>query len=210
MLQFNNFRKSYGYHPILQIENLTIEPGIYWIKGINGSGKSTLLKSIGGFIFFEGEILLNNVSVKKDGVAYRKMVNFADAEPIYPEFLTGWEMIALFAKAKQATPGQELYFIENMKMESYLSNAVGSYSSGMLKKLSLVLAFLGRPKVILLDEPLITIDTESLDILCQWILKKYEEENTTFLLSSHQPLNEVLLTKAQVLLVDKQTLTMEK
>lgn len=210
MLQFNNFRKSYGYHPILEIDRLAIESGIYWIKGVNGSGKSTLLKSIGGFLFFEGEILLNNVSVKKDGVAYRKMVNFADAEPIYPEFLTGWEMIALFAKAKQASPGQESYFIESMKMESYLSNAVGSYSSGMLKKLSLVLAFLGKPKVILLDEPLITIDTESLSILCQWILKKHEEENTTFLLSSHQALNEELLVKSRILLVDQQTLTVEQ
>ena len=96
MLQFNNFRKSYGYHPILQIESLTIEPGIYWIKGVNGSGKSTLLKSIGGFLFFEGEILLNNVNVKKEGVAYRKMVNIADAEPIYPEFLTTiyWKLLS--------------------------------------------------------------------------------------------------------------------
>nr|WP_068892380.1 ABC transporter ATP-binding protein [Pedobacter panaciterrae] len=210
MLYFNNFRKSYGQNPILEVTNLTIKPGLYWIKGINGSGKSTLLKSIGGFLFFDGEILLNNVSVKKNGVAYRKMVNFADAEPVYPEFLTGWEMIALFAKAKQATPGQELPFIESMKMEGYLSNAIGSYSSGMLKKLSLVLAFLGRPKVILLDEPLITIDPESLIILCQWILKKHHEEDTTFLLSSHQPLNEELLIKAHVLLVDKQTLTMEQ
>jgi len=210
MLQFNNFRKSYGLHPILQIENLTIQPDIYWIKGVNGSGKSTLLKSIGGFLFFDGEILLNNVSVKKNDVAYRKMVNFADAEPVYPEFLTGWEMIALFAKAKQAPPGQELHLIESMKMEHYLSNAIGSYSSGMLKKLSLVLAFLGKPNVILLDEPLITIDAESLAILYQWILKKHEEEHTTFLLSSHQPLNEELLAKAQVLLVDKQTLIVEK
>lgn len=59
MLHFINFKKVYVNNPVLRIENFTIEPGIYWIKGANGSGKSTLLKSIGGFLSFNGDILLN-------------------------------------------------------------------------------------------------------------------------------------------------------
>jgi ABC-2 type transport system ATP-binding protein len=48
MLKFQKFKKLYGGFPALKIEELTVEPGIYWIKGVNGSGKSTLLKSIAG------------------------------------------------------------------------------------------------------------------------------------------------------------------
>ena len=76
----------------------------------------------------------------------------------------------------------------------------------MLKKLSLVLAFLGRPKLILLDEPLITIDTESLKILYNWIRQQHTENGVSFLLSSHQALDEAERLGAGELLVEEQTL----
>ena len=56
MLHFVEFKKFYGNYPAVTIENLTVEPGIYWIKGVNGSGKSTLLKSIAGILAFNGDI----------------------------------------------------------------------------------------------------------------------------------------------------------
>ncbi|SDD34329.1 ABC-2 type transport system ATP-binding protein [Mucilaginibacter pineti] len=207
MLQFIKFKKLYGGFPALKIEELTIQPGIYWIKGVNGSGKSTLLKSIAGILSFDGDIKLDsNISIKKQPVAYRKLVNFAEAEPLFPEFLTGSEMIALFAKAKDAPAGQEQHYLETMQMQAYVNQPVGTYSSGMLKKLSLVLAFLGTPKLILLDEPLITIDTASLKILNGWIAERYNQESTSFLLSSHQALEHNELPAAHELLVEEQTL----
>src|ERR1700744_1109569 len=144
MLHFVKFQKFYGNFPALTIDELTITPGIYWINGVNGSGKSTLLKSIAGMLAFNGDILLDsNISIKKHPVAYRKLVNFAEAEPLFPEFLTGMEMIKLFTSAKGASAGQEQQFIESMQMQGYVDKPVGTYSSGMLKKLLLVLAFLG-------------------------------------------------------------------
>lgn len=210
MLQFVNFRKSYGSFAVLKIDDLLIKPGIFWLKGANGSGKSTLLKSIAGIISFDGDILLGeDISVKKQSVAYRRCVNFAEAEPIFPEFLTGMELIKLFASAKGAGKDQEAYFIESMSMNSYICEPVGTYSSGMLKKLSIVLAFLGRPKVILLDEPLITVDGPSLKVLHKWIEEKYKQEEVSFLLSSHQPLEFNGLTTGNELLVSMQTVRFE-
>jgi len=199
MLYFNKFIKSYGSRTIVKIEEMELSNGIYWLKGVNGSGKSTLLKSVCGFLHFEGEISLNNISLKNSGVDYRKKINFADAEPIYPEFLTGNEMIKLFLKAKSGSITQAEYYIQSMDMGSYLNNPLGTYSSGMLKKLSLVLAFLGNPTLICLDEPLITIDTDSLSVLYQWIKEKYEKENTGFILSSHQPLDLSVFNKVSTL-----------
>jgi ABC-2 type transport system ATP-binding protein len=207
MLQFVEFQKSYSNFPALKIDDLIIDPGIYWVKGVNGSGKSTLLKSIAGILSFNGDIVLNgNISIKKDPVAYRKLVNFAEAEPLFPEFLTGMEMIKLFVSAKDAPEGQEQFFIESMKMQGYVDRPIGTYSSGMLKKLSLVLAFLGKPKLILLDEPLITIDTESLKILYNWINMQHKENGVSFMLSSHQPLDAKDIGNAKELEVIEQTL----
>lgn len=84
MLYFNKFQKSYGPYLILKIEEFSIGSGIYWIKGSNGSGKSTLLKAIAGILSFEGNIILLNKSIdlKKQAIAYRRLVNFAEGEPL--------------------------------------------------------------------------------------------------------------------------------
>ncbi|MCX2495044.1 ATP-binding cassette domain-containing protein [Pedobacter sp. PF22-3] len=205
MLHFSQFEKSYFDHLVLKIDNIMLPEGIFWLKGSNGSGKSTLLKAIAGILSFKGDIAIGKVYLKTHGVSYRRLVNFAEAEPLFPEFLTGLEMVDIFAQAKGATTGQEETLINEMGMKPYIHHPLGSYSSGMLKKLSLVLAFLGKPKLILLDEPLNTIDIESLAILYRWINKKYQNEKVSFLLSSHQPLDELKLPGInQVWIEDKE------
>jgi ABC-2 type transport system ATP-binding protein len=208
MLQFVNFQKNYGNFAALKVDDLQIGQGLYWLKGVNGSGKSTLLKSVAGMLSFDGDVLLDgSISVKKNAINYRKLVSFAEAEPLFPEFLTGREMISLFAKARGAAAGQEEKYIESMQMQNYVDRPIGSYSSGMNKKLSLLLAFLGKPKLILLDEPLITIDTASLLILYKWINERQEQDGTSFILSSHQALDRDILPSAGELLIENQTLT---
>ncbi|UZR97085.1 ABC transporter ATP-binding protein [Chondrinema litorale] len=209
MLELKNFKKTYGSVTVLEIDHLKISTGIYWIKGANGSGKSTLLKTLAGIINFEGEVLLNKtISVKKQPVAYRKLVNFAEAEPVFPEFLTGMELVKLFASAKNVSVKESEYYIESMGMSAYMSDAIGTYSSGMLKKLSLMLAFLGKPSIILLDEPLITIDAASLEILYEWITHKKQQEELSFFLSSHQTLETKNISLTGELLVQNQTVNL--
>lgn len=206
MLQLVKFRKQYGNYLALQIEDFIIKPGIYLVKGVNGSGKSTLLKAIAGILYFEGNILLDNrISLIKQTVAYRRLVNFAEAEPVFPEFLTGKELIRVFASAKGGPAKQEDCFIQTMNMESYIHQPISAYSTGMLKKLSLVLAFMGNPRIILLDEPFITLDSESLKILYQWIAEKQQQNGISFLLSSHQALESEALSTAKEILVQSKT-----
>jgi len=206
MLRFANFKKSFGRSTILEIDNLIIDPGVYWVKGINGSGKTTLLKSIAGIINFDGDIFIDDgVSIKKQPVSYRALVNFAEAEPIFPTFLSGDDMIRLFSQAKRAQKNQYYPLVEQLKMDEYLADPIGSYSSGMLKKLSLVLAFLGSPRFILLDEPLITLDNDSLTTIRYWIAETNVQNQVTFLLSSHQHL-ELTNLYVRELIIESKTL----
>lgn len=101
-------------------------------------------------------MLNQTVSIKEQPVAFRRQVNFCEAEPTFPEFLTGYELINLFASAQKATTTQKDMLIESMKINQFLGKVVATNSSGMLKRLPLVLAFLGTSSIVLLDEPLNT------------------------------------------------------
>lgn len=207
MLQLTNVSKSYYGRPVLRIDSFTFAPGIYWLQGANGVGKSTLLKAIAGTTSFTGDIVLaGQLSVKKQAVAYRRLVNFAEAEPLFPEFLTGLELIHLFRTAKGGPAHQEDFYLESLRMTGFVHEPVGTYSSGMRKKLALVLAFLGRPTCIVLDEPLTTLDADAMPVLGAWMAGQHAQQGTSFLLSSHQSLAGVVLPAVQPLLVADTTL----
>ncbi|KAA8477174.1 ABC transporter ATP-binding protein [Arcticibacter tournemirensis] len=209
MLKLQKFRKRYGSYAALNIGDIEIPSGIFWIQGSNGSGKSTFLKALAGVLAFDGDILLDGVlSIKKQPVRYRSTVNFAEAEPLFPEFLTGTEMVRLFIEAKGGSPDQTDRYVENIGMAPHIHRSIGSFSSGMVKKLSLILAFIGKPQLILLDEPLITLDALSLDVLYSWIQEANRDHGVSFLLSSHQSLNTDFVKDASEIVVENKTLNL--
>lgn len=185
VLEISQLRQRYGEREILSIPSFAIEKGIYWIQGENGAGKSTLFRTLAGMLPFEGSIVLDGkYDLKKEPVEYRLRLNLGEAEPLYPSFLTPADLIAFVAEAQKASPGQSERLVEAFGI-NYLQNPFGSCSSGMVKKVSLLLAFLGDPSIIILDEPLITIDREAREVLFQ-LIKEYHDDGVTFLLSSHQ------------------------
>jgi ABC-2 type transport system ATP-binding protein len=185
ILEISQLTQRYGEREILSIPSFAIEKGIYWIQGENGAGKSTLFRTLAGMLPFEGSVRLDNqYDLKKHPVAYRLRLNLGEAEPLYPSFLTPADLIAFVAEAQRAPREQSDKLIEAFGI-NYLQNQFGSCSSGMVKKVSLLLAFLGDPSLIILDEPLITIDREAREVLFE-LIKEYHRNGVTFLLSSHQ------------------------
>ncbi len=187
MLALQNLKKQYEDRIILNIPNFELKQGINWLQGENGSGKTTLLKILAGLVPYSGDILLTGLGAeKKNRSGYRRWVNYAEAEPNFPLFLSGNDLIGFYEKAK----GPSVYANELMSklgVKDFSSFALNTYSSGMLKKLSLVLGFIGSPKVLLLDEPLITLDVKSVSILIDFI-KNLASENPAplILFTSHQ------------------------
>jgi len=185
MLEIQQFLKKYPTGFQLEINELYLKKGIHLIQGENGAGKSTLFKSIAGIQTYNGKILLDKIDLKKEPLVFRHLVNFAEAEPIYPEFLSLNDLILFVAQAKKASDKQVEDMKEAFGVFSFSGNNISTYSSGMLKKTSLLLAFLGDPKLIILDEPFTTIDTASQDFLIQLIEHK-SAEGVSFLISTHQ------------------------
>lgn len=189
MLAIKNLSKKYHSHLVLQIPDLSIPSGTFWIEGGNGSGKTTLLKIIAGICPFEGTVSLHNTDLKKSPVAYRKEISYAEAEPQFPPTLTGTELIQFFRKTRNADQAQPEILINHFLVSNFLNQPVSNYSSGMIKKLSILLAFIGSPKLILLDEPLITLDVNFIPLLLS-VIREKQAEGVSFLITSHQALED--------------------
>lgn len=206
MLAIRNFRKAYVNRTILDIPELDFAPGIHWIQGQNGSGKTTFFKSVAGMLPFDGQIVLDGqFDCHRQPVPYRLRVNYGEAEPIFPEFLTAYELIQWVATTKRAPKTQLNELIDTFAIREFMKTPVGTYSSGMLKKTSLILAFLGQPRLILLDEPLITLDVAATQVVAR-LIRTLNEQGVSFLLSSHQDFSLTELPIASVWQVSQQTL----
>jgi len=208
MLQFDTVKKYYGSFPALDIPSLTLNSGTYWLKGENGSGKTTFLKMIGGLHSFEGNISLSKYSIRKNRVAYLQLINYAEAEPLYPSFLNARDLVALYCHTKKGDLQKVLALLEQLHIIDAYTKPLGTYSSGMLKKLSIALAFIGNPQWILLDEPLITVDADAVSIISSLINQARMENGVSFIFTSHQPFQPGTLHITQTLLAGEQTISM--
>ena len=208
MLELNQVQKSYSGQKILDIPHLQLSTGIYWLQGANGSGKTTMLRLLAGLLPFKGDVRVNDHSLRQTPVAYRRTISWADAEPLYPGFLSGDDLISFYREVQQPPPGQIDELLDHFGIKSLLSSRAETWSSGMTKKLSLVLAFIGQPALILLDEPLITLDQDSNLRLIALIADYQRLYNTSFFFSSHQAIPDALRQKTQFLELKEHSIQM--
>ena len=185
MLQITNYLKAYNGTTIVKIDTLQLPKGMYWLQGQNGSGKSTFLKSIAGLIPCKGNIVLHNTSLQKQPIAYKQQISYQAAEAMLPPFLTGQNIIDYYKYIKKDDTTKTNFVIENLGIKNFINNKIGTYSSGMQKKVSLALAFIGNNSLILLDEPLTTLDTESSNNFIQ-LIQYFATQGTSFIITSHQ------------------------
>lgn len=188
MLKFNKVRKYFNGRLILDILSLELDNNLYWVQGENGSGKSTLLRMVAGIIPFEGQIAFKGIDAHFHPVTYRQNISWADAEPLYPAFMTGQSLLDFYRNLRGASVEEAKILTERIGMKEFIDAKVGTYSSGTLKKLSLLLAFIGSTPLILLDEPLITLDNMSVSIVCELVREK-QLSGSLVLVSSHLELD---------------------
>lgn len=205
MLSLYSFRKSFGSQLILDVPELQFQKGVHWIKGRNGSGKSTFFNCLAGLSPYQGTIKLDEFNLRHRPEHYKLKVSYSQSEPAFPEFLTANDLIAFFAKLKGADNGQAEALKEALGVTAYADSVSGSYSSGMLKKLSIVLAFLGKPDWIILDEPLITLDKEAQQIVTDMIVEK-RAEGVSFLFATHQDFENAYIEATDVYEVKDQSI----
>jgi ABC-2 type transport system ATP-binding protein len=209
MIEFFNYSKSYGRHEVLSIPELSIPEGIHWIKGQNGSGKSTLLKSIAGIIPFKGDILVNGEDLKRNPVNVRRKVAYSEAEPVYPVFLSAYDILIFVAQTRNYSKDKVNNLMDYFGISSFKNQAIGGYSAGMLKKLSLCIAFIGEMSWVLLDEPFAFIDKETESKLILSIDEKVKL-GVNFIITSHHELAQEDLDFKKIYVIQGHNVQIEK
>lgn len=201
MLKINQLDKFFGKKQVLHQISFEIKRGhIVGLIGANGAGKTTIMKAILGITAFDGDIQLDDQNITVDNHSALEHVGALIEYPgLYP-YLTGREQLLLFANGPQRHERVN-QTIEELHLAAYADVKTKKYSLGMRQKLGIALAFVNRPELVILDEPMNGLDPKATMALRQLIIRK-RDEGTTFLISSHI-LSELQKVADNVIIIDQ-------
>jgi ABC-2 type transport system ATP-binding protein len=184
----NDVSKSFGKRLVLNQINLTVESGeIFGLIGPSGSGKTTLVKIIVGMDSpNQGDVQVLNTAVPNLKLLQR-IGYMAQADALYSD-LTGVENLAFFASLfklkKEEQKKRIAYAAQLVNLTDDLKKKVQNYSGGMKRRLSLAVALIQDPEILILDEPTVGIDPELRRSI--WAeLYRLKNEGKTILVTTH-------------------------
>lgn len=160
------FKRSQGFRRerVLALDDVSfsVNPGEFvGLIGHNGAGKSTSIKLIMGFIRQNRGQVLVRERLPSD-VETRRSLGYVPENSSFSDFLTGWEILDAFGKISDLSKhdrklrGQQL--LESLDIAHAGHRLVKTYSKGMTQRLAIAQALMGRPDVLILDEPMTGLD----------------------------------------------------
>ena len=179
-LFFESDNLTLGYGNQLVIKNLEISLNFsknYEITGKNGSGKTTLIMCISNN--FIGNTFNSNIR-RKD----TSLMEIGSSPSLMPE-LSLLENIKYFLFNDNINEKMITNVLGKYELESFKSDLVRDFSSGMIKRSEIAIADLKNPKVLCIDEPRVYLDENGVDLLLNLITKR-EKEGSTSILSSQE------------------------
>ena len=190
VVELKNVTKMYDAINAVDHLSLTLGSGeIFGLLGPNGSGKSTTLKMLVGLVQpDEGAVIVLGMPVQQDPVAVKRMVGYVPEAPRLYEFLTGIEYLDFIGDVYGMQPEEKKNrineYLKALQLEGREGDMINSYSEGMKQKVALISAFLHRPKLLIMDEPLNALDPRSARIIKDF-LQELKRQGVTAILSTH-------------------------
>ena len=186
IIEIRNATKRFKNKTVFENISLNFEKGkSYGFIGYNGCGKSVFFKTICGFSrLTEGEVICNGKVIGKD------MDFIQDAGVVIetPEFIndySGFKNLKLLAQVQNKIGDKEiLETLEMVGLSNDKDKKVRKYSLGMKQKLRLAQAFMEKPKILILDEPMNGLDKKSV-LVVRSILNRFVNNGGTLLMTSH-------------------------
>ncbi|PLC51084.1 ABC transporter ATP-binding protein [Pollutimonas subterranea] len=179
--------KNYGKQRAVNNMDLTLRAGeCVALAGHNGAGKSTLIKLILGLIRpSSGKVmLLGHEASGRAAVRMRGNIGYLPETVALHPSLTGAETLAFYARLKRQPVSANAALLSRVGIAQAAQRRVGVYSKGMRQRLALAQALLGKPKVLLFDEPTTGLDPAS-RLMFYEIVRELRNGGSTVLLSTH-------------------------
>ena len=190
MITLRQLTKRYGDFTAVAGIDLEVPRGeLFGFLGPNGAGKTTTLRMIAGILRpTSGTVQIGGIDVAVDPVAAKMKLGFIPDRPFIYEKLTGAEFLTFVAGLyDQEGPQVEHRARELLALfdlEEWRDELVESYSHGMRQKLIISSAFVHRPEVIVVDEPMVGLDPKAARILKD-LFREYTNRGHTIMMSTH-------------------------
>ena len=208
MIQIQNLIKAYNKEIVLNIPELTINRGeIFGLVGNNGAGKTTLFNLILDLITAsKGEIISKGILVR-ESEDWKDFTGAFIDESFLIGYLTAEEYFGFIASLRRLTKAETADFLG--KYTDFFNGEIlgkkkfiRDFSKGNQKKVGIVVALMGKPEIVVLDEPFANLDPSSQYKLRKLIKDFAAENGTTFLISDHT-LDNIADVSTRLIILEK-------
>jgi ABC-2 type transport system ATP-binding protein len=190
MITLRQLSKRYGTFTAVDAIDLDVPQGeLFGFLGPNGAGKTTTLRMIAGILRpTAGTVHIGGIDIAQDPIAAKTKLGFIPDRPFIYEKLTGAEFLRFVAGLYDQDGPQVEHRARELlalfDLEEWRDELVESYSHGMRQKLIISSAFVHRPEVIVVDEPMVGLDPKAARILKD-LFREYTHRGHTIMMSTH-------------------------
>ena len=187
LVSLENVSKHYKNLTALSAVNLQLAQGeVLGLFGHNGAGKTTMMKLILGVISADaGQVQVMGVQPdSKSAWHMRAKMGYLPENVMFYEQLTGLEVLTYFARLKGQSKSHAKALLEQVGIAHAMTQPVKTYSKGMRQRLGLAQAFIGEPKLLLLDEPTVGLDPSATAEFYRSV-DELKTQGTSVILCSH-------------------------
>ncbi|MEH7254202.1 ABC transporter ATP-binding protein [Neobacillus niacini] len=188
IIEVNQVSKHFNNREILKDVSFTIKEGtINGLLGPNGAGKTTIIRILNGVIdATSGMMSVMGFDPSTQGDEIRSRAGIVTESASLYHDMTAWDNLVFFSKIYgKYDPRKITYLLQQFDMLAYKDQLVGSFSTGMKKRISLAKALLHSPRLLFLDEPTNGLDPEGIKEVIHYLNKVNQEEGVTILICSH-------------------------
>ena len=188
IVETKGLSKSYGDKQVVRDVDLKVPKGcVYGFMGPNGAGKSTTLKMLLGLVKAgSGEARIAGKEMNpKNRLEILKETGSLTESPSYYGHLTGRENLEIVRTLKGAPEKEIDQVLKLVRMERQQNKKAREYSLGMKQRLGLAAALIGRPELLILDEPTNGLDPAGIQEIRELICELPKRMGITVLVSSH-------------------------
>ena len=188
IIEVDSVSKEFNNTLILKNVSFTIKEGsINGLLGPNGAGKTTIIRLLNGVIEATNGIMkVMSFDPRLQGNEIRERVGMVTESASLYHDMTAWENLVFFSKVYgKFDPKRITDLLQQFDMLAFKDQLVGSFSTGMKKRISLAKALLHHPKLLFLDEPTNGLDPEGINEVIHFLRKVNKEEGVTILICSH-------------------------
>ncbi len=204
VLSVKDVMKRINKKTIVEHISFEVQPGeVFGFLGPNGAGKTTTIRMLVGLIKpTAGEISIAGYDVQSNFCAAMRHVGCIVENPELYSFLSGWENLKQFSRMLGDVSEERLVQLVRMvNLEERIHDKVKTYSLGMKQRLGIAQALLGKPKILILDEPTNGLDPAGIRELREFIRTLVKEEGISVFISSHL-LSEVQMICDRVAIIN--------